>query len=591
MKKLLCVLLCMLLAVAVLAGCTTPNISNTDDPDATEATLSQDPNDGVHFDENGELYVPRHDGVTLKIGIPLSAHVIDYVDNAYTQWLEEKTGITLEFQTYSSSTADYKKQMATDTASGTVTLPDILLNFNLGEDLIQVYGEDEYLMDLTPYLENKVESAIFWDRMDGMRNDTYSDYDAFADRIWMLMHSNSRSEDEAEESPIYGLPRVITSLTDTMDFIPYINTNWLKAVNKEMPTNWDQLVDVLRAFKNGDPNGNNDTNDEIPMIGAKNDQLSGDIVAWLLNFWVYSNNDHWFNVDDNGKIYLPHTTNDYRKGMEAISALVSEGLLHPKSLSYENKSLNNLLNNGDYVGVLVGQPTLVFNGNMDIINRFEPLNLYGNAYYKEETLSIRNFITTDCTNVDAAWDLMMLMYTKEAAIRQRWGEEGVNWEWSNEGVMSPMGMPATINILKEEWSTPTSAHWNIVLSIATYDCHDLIEVDTTNAWNAAKWDIFSKSAANYKAAVEKTLTTVGEENICPWLRFNEDEDDMSKDRDSLKKEINAWMSKFILGEKNAKSDADWAEYLAAMDRAGIQKYIDAAQLCYDRMYPNGHVSK
>ena len=84
---------------------------------------------------------------------------------------------------------------------------------------------------------------------------------------------------------------------------------------------------------------------------------------------------------------------------------------------------------------------------------------------------------------------------------------------------------------------------------------------------------------------------MGAENICPWLRFNEDEDEISKDRDSLKKEINAWMSKFILGEKNAKNPSDWAEYLAAMDKAGIQKYIDAAQLCYDRMYPNGHASK
>ena len=590
MKKLLCVLLCLLLAVAVFAGCNnnTPSVRPTQ-PQGPVNT--GDPNSGVHYDENGELYVPRHDGVTLKIGIPLSAHVIDYVDNAYTQWLAEKTGITLEFQTYSSSTADYKKQLATDTASGSVVLPDLLLNFTLGEELIQTYGEDGYLMDVTKYVEDEYEAAIFWDRLNEMRDDPNGDYDAFVDRIWMLMHSNSRTGDSDDQGEIYGLPRVVTSLTDTMDFMPYINTNWLRAVNKSVPTNWNELVDVLRAFKNGDPNGNGDTTDEIPMIGAKNDQLCGDIIAWLLNFWVYSNNDHWFNVDDNGKVYLPHTTDAYRDGMAAISALVSEGLLHPKSLSYENKSLNNLLVNGDYVGVLVGQPTLVFNGNLEIINRFDVLNLYGNAYYKEETLSIRNFITTDCRNVDAAWDLLMLMYTKEAAIRQRWGEEGVNWKWSEEGVMSPMGLPASINVMKEEWSTPTSAHWNIVLTIATYDCHDLIEVDTTNAWNAAKWGVFSESAANYKQAVKNTINKVGAENICPWLRFNEDEDEISKDRDSLKKEINAWMSKFILGEKNAKNPSDWAEYLAAMDKAGIQKYIDAAQLCYDRMYPNGHASK
>ncbi len=45
----------------------------------------------------------------------------------------------------------------------------------------------------------------------------------------------------------------------------FINKQWLDNLGLEVPTNWDELFEVLMAFKEEDANGNGDPNDEIPM--------------------------------------------------------------------------------------------------------------------------------------------------------------------------------------------------------------------------------------------------------------------------------------------------------------------------------------
>src|SRR5829696_6991543 len=63
--------------------------------------------------------------VTLKILIATGEAISDFNDNAYTQWLEEKSGLDLEIEMVSSSDAQTKLNVLL--ASG--DLPDVLLGF------------------------------------------------------------------------------------------------------------------------------------------------------------------------------------------------------------------------------------------------------------------------------------------------------------------------------------------------------------------------------------------------------------------------------------------------------------------------------
>ena len=51
-----------------------------------------------------------------------------------------------------------------------------------------------------------------------------------------------------------------------------INKAWLDKLGLQVPTTWDELENVLKAFKTQDPNGNGQA-DEIPMNIKKLDPL------------------------------------------------------------------------------------------------------------------------------------------------------------------------------------------------------------------------------------------------------------------------------------------------------------------------------
>ena len=56
--------------------------------------------------------------------------------------------------------------------------------------------------------------------------------------------------------------------------------DWLDRLSLEVPTTWDEWVEVFKAFKEQDANGNGDPNDEIPFTAMDTSLLyTFDIAA------------------------------------------------------------------------------------------------------------------------------------------------------------------------------------------------------------------------------------------------------------------------------------------------------------------------
>lgn len=66
------------------------------------------------------------------------------------------------------------------------------------------------------------------------------------------------------DGKIYGIPRYKGIWPDNIASM-FINKTWLDNLGLEPPTTWDELESVLVAFRDGDPNQNGDSTDEIPM--------------------------------------------------------------------------------------------------------------------------------------------------------------------------------------------------------------------------------------------------------------------------------------------------------------------------------------
>ena len=546
MKKLIALLLCVMVVFGLLSGCDTGK---------------KPANKGEKGDK------------TITIGIPASTLVMDYKENALTKWVEEQTGYELEFQKFASAAADYGSQLST-MASANMELPDILTGFQLGDEVYNQYGDDEYFIDLAPYFADKEgKSKVWWDRFAELDQD-------YQDTILRRITN--------DDGAIYAFPMIQTSLIDIQDYTPWINTEWLDAVGKQKPTNIDELYDVLVAFKNGDPNGNGKP-DEIPLCGATS--LCGDAIAWIINMFCYMNEDIYFNLDENGKVYLPEMTDEYREALKFINKLIKENLLPAATLNTTQNEIKTLVTPADggaaQVGIVVCHPTLGFTQDHPGILAYEALPLWGNAVYTENQNSRTTYITSDCADPDAAWEVLMCLSSLEGSIRMRYGDQGTDWDWADEGAISFMGIPAQYKLHHDVWSTQGTDNWRsvcmgILINAEQEGAQVTGEISETTQH---KYNMFLEMKASY----EKQIAEYNPKNVCPLLVRNSEEKAAT---DQLRSDCISYMStsrsKFITGAQDfdINNDADWQAYLNKLKELKVDTWIAVAQGIYERDYVN-----
>lgn len=519
---------------------------------------------------------PKGDGekITLTIGIPKSTLVQDYYQNHYTKWLEEKTGYNIEFQFFSAGVTDYKTQLSTMVA-GKVAMPDILYNFDLGADLHNRYGRDGVLVDLSPYFNDREKSAIWWERFEQLDPDQQRN-------IWLRMQSSDG------DGSIYGFPEIQESAIDVMDYQVWINQEWLDALDLPMPTDPDSLYNVLKAFKERDPNGNG-LPDEIPLVGTAN-TLSGQTMHWLINMFIYEDDDTSFNVDENGKLYSPYREDAYRDALKYIRKLYKEGLLSPLTLTAAGSDLRQMVcpaDGGEHLaGVVCGHLTICFVQDHEGILAYEPLPIWGNALFHENGNNYSTFITSSCEergNVDAAWNLLMLMATEESSLIQRYGIQGEDWDYAEEGSTSVLGTPAKIRLYRDTWGTIGNQNWrNIEATIlfnAEGEGNQAVPEDETPV-RQHKYDLFNAALDNYHRQIENYNPP--EELICPILIWpTEYKEELPLAPDDCKVYINKSRTDFITGNLDINSDKDWQDYLDHLDKLGYDQWLFYSQALYD----------
>lgn len=127
---------------------------------------------------------------------------------------------------------------------------------------------------------------------------------------------------------IYTIPYVLDA--PAVSFNPYINQKWLDAVKMKMPTTTDELIEVLRAFKDQDPNGNN-KKDEIAFSGAPISTYLGIFAGW---FGLPCPSGNFTMVD--GKLTFAANTDNFKSAIKFFNQLNDEGLLDPEFFTQDN---------------------------------------------------------------------------------------------------------------------------------------------------------------------------------------------------------------------------------------------------------------
>jgi ABC-type glycerol-3-phosphate transport system substrate-binding protein len=527
--------------------------------------------------------------VELTIGLLGSGKIADYDTNAYTQWLREQTGYDINIQLLPGS---FGQTMGAALAAEE-DVPDIIWNVSLGPEAIYELGSNGYLLDLTPYFEDAEKSAVFWERM-SLLDEDYQD----------ILKRRMTSDD----GRIYVFPTAESPGGDSIDYHTYINHTWLEKLGLEMPHDPESLYQVLKAFRDRDPNGNG-KKDEVPLAGTTG-SLSGDLIGWLINMYIYCDDNRWFNVDDAGKLYLPHTTDRYREALIYIRKLIDEGLLKGWDLS--TGTLKGQLCPKDgrpaTVGAFVGHATLCIESGSSALRNYASIPIWGCAVRNEPINSRRTYIPASCEHPDAAWEVLMAMCSRESALRLRYGEYGVDWIYPAGEDNGAVGAA----ILQNVFTVENNSLWGgIVATFMLYsvDCgsRTATEKDIYAHEHNGQLPEETEPAETEPAATEPQTPAPkpkyvrnlngffaeaeeknNPKNRMPLLIYTQAQSLQTKaEREACQTLIAESRRSFITGIGTTyidpSDDAQWAAYLAELEQLGVQVWMQQAQQMADEM--------
>lgn len=506
--------------------------------------------------------------VKLSIGLPSNALVLDHDKNALTNWVEKECNVELSFVEYPGGT-DVATQITT-TVSARKDLPDILFGVSLNDGTITRYGKDGYLLDLTKYFEDKEgASKTFWTRMENELTEI--------EREYVL-----RTIQDPETGGIYFVPCVETSLIDKMESQVWINQKWLDKLNKKAPTNTQELLDVLRAFKTEDPNGNG-IPDEIPLFGT-NTSLGSNIISWICNMFTYYNTDRPYNVGKDGKLYPVFTSDEYREALKFASQLYKEGLLTSMVWTASQAEMKQIVTSSTgtaMAGIFLSHLTTGTARDSEVLYEYVPLKPFWNVIRRDIGCSKTTFITDSCDNPDKAFEVLMKLWSWDGSMRIRYGEKGVNWDDPDPGAKSDLGMDATYKIISDPLTQQNTAKWaQISCTLNLYAEGETAQISE----NATEWDsVKSKMhAESYRLFAEREAAQDNSQRCPTLIRSAEEEDRISSFNTNVGDRRNKAMTEFITGDLDINSDTEWNAYLKDIEDMGVNNILDVYQKAYDR---------
>ena len=282
------------LAVTGLSACG----SKGDSKEATTAKSAE-----ADFTYTGAAPVTKTPGAKVSILAQNSWYsTVDYANADIVKKIQENAGVTVDWTLV--SPVNYKDSVSPMLASGT-DLPNIVQLPDLDNNMTYITAGLFYPLD---------------EYMDHMPN-----YKKYLDE-----NPGIKASLTAEDGHIYYLPQ--TAVTNNYQPCIMINMEWLKKLNLPVPSTLDEFVEVLRAFKANDMNGDGDVNDEIPL-SVTADRLSsmfGPAFGLPAMFGPSVGLDpvSSYYADDDGKVhYAPAESEKYKKYVTFLNQLYKEGLL------------------------------------------------------------------------------------------------------------------------------------------------------------------------------------------------------------------------------------------------------------------------
>ena len=445
--------------------------------------------------------------------------------NLFFSRMQEISGVSFQFRQFS----DYSrwKERKEEILEGQ-DLPDILFKAELGSGEVRDLYAAGVIIDLAPYLEQ------------------------YAPDLWKLLeeHPEWKRAISLPNGAIPALPAINTlQNNDAM----WINQEWLARLGLEAPKTAEELTEVLRAFKTGDPNGNH-RQDEIPLT------FTG---MWELRFLGHAfgiiDNDYYLTAAE-GRVTSSLTSDENRAFLAWLHGLWEEGLIDhegfttadsSKQITDENRTI-------PYGMFLSSSPlTLVPESALGKYRLLEPLAYNGRQVYRDlfGDLTGGTFaVTSACKDPGRVVAWVNYLYTPAGSRLAHYGLEGEEWFRNEDGYW--------------EWMTDLKTTAEEILP-----GHTITEGGGTPGTADTAFQMEYADSAT-RAVIEQ-LAVLKQYSVCPFPGVTmsaEDEARVNEIHRDLSAYAEKTMAAFVTGDIEL-NDENWETFCRTVDEKGLPEMI------------------
>lgn len=513
--------------------------------------------------------VPEGEELTLTCFTMTMPNVENFETNDFTKYLEDLTGVHIEWVT--AGRDDWQEKLNMMLSSG--DYPDMLLG--LSPDLAKFGVKEQIIVPMDEYINE--ENMPNYMKLYGDRLDLSRETDG---QIYSLIAENDCYHCS------YGRKM-------------WINTKHLEEMGVEMPTTTDEFLEVCKKFKEYKPDG-------IAVLGSAPGQgwysefenfLMGSFILPPSTSYTLDRRDKTA-VTWDGEIVCVAQDDRYREFLKYANTLYNEGALYDGDFTQTEEQMKSIINQD-------GAPVLAFTtgtisncidvtSNPDLYAQYEAMSpLKGpdgtqlTTYFKYLSINDGNFSITDtCKSPEAALRWADFFYSEIGDLASQYGaDEGKDWVLNPEGKFGLNGEPAKYEILNK-YSAETQNHdWQdlgIRVAPAEYRLGSAVEqdVDVKGADGLEKllYDATEQKYAPYGQTEENS-----DLDVLPKLKLTSEEtSSISTVAVEIEKLIDEASTAYIVGTRNINDDKDWDSFKDALDKAGLKDLLEVYQTAYDR---------
>jgi len=527
--------LSILVIVFVLAGCAGKAGDTNQSNQPTVPTQAAD----KQVDEEGQASQKiSKEPITISLFLQDSADQAISPDLPIIKEITERTNIHFDFIPGPTTEAQFREKFNVIIASG--ELPDVIVS-NYREDMFKV-AEQGLFEPLDNYI------------------------DQYATNLKQILNENPvyKKDLRANDGNVYFFPFIGSVRTFK---VWMVREDWLNKLNLGKPVTLDDWYNMLKAFKEKDPNGNNEQ-DEIPYTTRN---TTAGVLAFMEAYGIsgFEANEQFF-IED-GKIKFAYTDPRCKEALTYINKLYNEELIDPEYMTNDTNvwiarltnevsgacqdttaraySLGGQVkaaNPGSDAKFLVVPPPKGPTGIQMTTSQMQPIRgftaISANSKYKVEISKLFDYF-----------------YGEEGNLLSNFGIEGLTYEMVN-------GEPKYTDVVLKD---PQGR--SILSMLNVYGHREWAYAQDIRYENA----LLDEEYVQLRNEMEKYIRPT-----IPALSFSEDERDILN---NVYTEIRTYkdemIDKFIIGKEPIEKFDEFVERIKAM---GIDNVLKVYQDAYDR---------